>query len=203
MFSISIILSFQECHFNISRTNRLPIISPAKMSLFKINKKLQSEVCNHEPYGSPPWPLPNPPSRELFFKNGKGSWEGDRKQCSLEEWRVWSRMASQWLSCGSLSLGKLLPGKKRKSSFFLWCMRASPSGLPDSILKKVYFYSFHFWSRCFLEALLINSLICHIWWFHLLMLERTFSGGHVPHPHIGGKVHRLEPGRTYLHNMKG
>ena len=125
--SISIILSFQECHFNISRTNRLPIISPAKMSLFKINKKLQSEVCNHEPYGSPPWPLPNPPSRELFFKNGKGSWEGDRKQCSLEEWRVWSRMASQWLSCGSLSLGKLLPGKKRKSSFFLWCMRASPS----------------------------------------------------------------------------
>ena len=49
------------------KTNRLPVISPAKMGLFGISRELQFRVCNHgEPHASPHV------ARE---GGGKGSWE--------------------------------------------------------------------------------------------------------------------------------
>ena len=51
-----------------SETNRLPEISPAKISLFKINRVLLFQICNHDkPRASPQ-------------HGGKGSWEDYSKQ---------------------------------------------------------------------------------------------------------------------------
>ena len=67
-------------------------------NVFILDKqKIAAWGLQAEPYGSPPPPLPNPPKRELFFENGKGSWEGDRKQSVL--WRN-EEFEVEWLLSG-------------------------------------------------------------------------------------------------------
>lgn len=51
------------------------VISPVKMVLFGISKKLQFRVCNPESYCE----RPQNKERSTFIKKGKGSWEGYRK----------------------------------------------------------------------------------------------------------------------------
>ena len=86
------------------------------MDLFRISRELQFRVHNlGEPSASPPMAR----EREHFSERGKGSWESYGKQ-----------------KLHSVSLAKLLPGKKRGLSSSCWALllsegvRAPPSGLP-------------------------------------------------------------------------
>ena len=72
--------------------------------LFRISKELQFRACNH---GKPQASLQQKWRRALFYRRGK---EIGRAIVNKES------MDFHWLSCDSVSLVELLPGKKRSLS---------------------------------------------------------------------------------------
>uniref|UniRef100_A0A8C6FCQ3 Tight junction protein 1 n=1 Tax=Monodon monoceros TaxID=40151 RepID=A0A8C6FCQ3_MONMO len=111
------------------------------MGLLGINKELQFRVCSYCKTQ-----CKTPAKIELFYRGGKGSWEGCSKQSPLEELRVRSVVVFHWLNCDSLSLAEFLAGKKRKSFFLLGSANStvhecSPFWPPNSIF---FFFTFLF-----------------------------------------------------------
>ena len=108
--------------------------------------------------------------RETLLYRGRGSWEGCRKQNTLEKLRVWSVGTFHWLNYDSPSLAELLACQNRKSFFFLLGSSIkighdnSPFWPPDFILMRFLFITLHT-LHCKISLLKFNGE--HILgWFH-------------------------------------
>ena len=98
------------------KTNRLPVISPAKWVYLGPAKNCNSGSAA---MASHVWVLTHQ-GEENSFKEGKRKLGGLQwTKSPLEELRFWSIVAFYWLSCDSVSLAELLPGKRRKFFFLL------------------------------------------------------------------------------------
>ena len=113
------------------------------MALFRINKEVQFWSCNHgEPHAS----SEQQREEKLFYRGKEEVGRATVNQGSAGETGSSKCSGSHWLSCDSLSLAELLPGKKRIS--FFWALqssqdvRAPPSGLLTPFKMRLQFINF-------------------------------------------------------------
>lgn len=112
------------------KTSRLPIISPAKIGLFRMCRELQFGVCHHGKLLVHLWRQ----GQENALIEGIESWEDYSRQ-------TW------------LLLAELLPGKKSHLSFscpvllLFQGVRAPPSGFPTSLYRGFCLLIFYKWIR--------------------------------------------------------
>lgn len=111
------------------------IVNLVNKKLLTLNKQTASYFSNKNGFtqdqqriaiwGLRPWQALESPTQledDISFKRVKGSWEDSHKWHPLEELRIQSIVAFDWLS---LSLAELSSGKKRKFFFFLGCFPCS------------------------------------------------------------------------------